>query len=580
MKFLKYILLVAVIAFQACEDDVLDRAPLDKISEDNVWKDEVLMRAYITNLYSRLPHFAFDHGRWYNWTDEATTSTGNASSITQGSISKGSEDAGIAYWDYGYVRDINVFIEKVAAAPIPEASRKQMEGEARFIRAYVYFEMMKRYGGVPLVDIVIDPFAAIDAKYTSRATEEQVADFIDTELTTAASLLSDEAAPKAKVNKWTALALQARAMLWAASIARYGSVQLDGLVGIPADKADAYYAKASAAADAVITSGHYSLYDQIPDKAENYRHIFVDEENDEVIFEKAYDGINIAHSWDAWEGPNQWSVRGGSDDPTLDFILRYENIDGSTTQPLFGPDQLYDDGAAPFANKDPRLFGTVFFQADAWASGFVQTYEGIDPGAIPDPNAVIRNPNAAYENVPAAGLDSRSLTKDDFSTNSGFHIKKYVDGNNTQIPEGQSQNNWIVFRLAEMYLTQAEAEFELGNLQDAAFALNKTRERAGISLVDETTITLDKVRTERTSELAFEGGHRYWDLRRWRTAESVLNKRMQGLQIIFHYASGKYYFIPFNCEGFTRVFRPEHYYNPIVTSRIDNNPDLLQNPLY
>jgi hypothetical protein len=106
-----------------------------------------------------------------------------------------------------------------------------------------------------------------------------------------------------------------------------------------------------------------------------------------------------------------------------------------------------------------------------------------------------------------------------------------------------------------------------------------TRSRAGISLVDAPTITLDKIRTERRSEMAFEG-QRFWDLRRWRIAQSVLNYRFQGLQIILHFTSGKFYFIPFTAESFTRVFRPEHYYNPITSARIDNNPKLVENPLY
>ena len=154
-----------------------------------------------------------------------------------------------------------------------------------------------------------------------------------------------------------------------------------------------------------------------------------------------------------------------------------------------------------------------------------------------------------------------------------------MDDSGVKIPEGQSKTNWIVFRLAELYLTKAEAEFELGNAKKAADALNMTRNRAGISLVTEATINRDKIRTERRSELAFEG-HRYWDLRRWRTAQTVLNARLQGLQIIFHFASGKYYFLPLNAESFTRVFRAEHYYNPITSSRIDNNAKLVENPLY
>jgi hypothetical protein len=130
-----------------------------------------------------------------------------------------------------------------------------------------------------------------------------------------------------------------------------------------------------------------------------------------------------------------------------------------------------------------------------------------------------------------------------------------------------------------MYLIKAEAEFELGNPGPAAEALNMTRNRAGINLVDATSITRDLIRNERSSELAFEV-HRYWDLRRWRIAENVLTGRMQGLQIILHAATMKYYFIPFDCESFSRSFKPEHYYNPITNSRIDNNPKLVENPLY
>lgn len=580
MKPIKYIILLFLVAFQSCMDEnVLDRSPLDKIPSSQVWNDEILMKAYVTNLYSRLAIPAFEQGNWHGWTDEATRATGNSSNITRGTISKSSEGAG--YWDYAYVRDLNMFLENVQVSTVDAAVKRQLEGEVRFLRAYTYFEKMMRYGGVPLVDVVVDPFKAVDTKYTARATEEAIADFIDTDLTTAIGLLTDASTPKARVNKWTAHALKARAMLWAASIGNYSTVQLDGLVGIPSGKVDAYYAKAIESAEAVINSGNYALYNEIADdKSENYRQIFLDENNSEVIFEKAFEGVNIGHSWDAWHGPNQWATRGGSGDPTLDFILGYENIDGSTDQPLFGPTQLYDNGAAPFVNKDPRLFATVFFQGDSWQSGTVETYEGLDPSTVPDPSTVIRNPNTVHEGVRAVGLDSRSLTKDDFSTNSGFHIKKYIDDSGAKIPEGQSKSNWIVFRLAEMYLIKAEAEFELGNLPEAVSALNMTRERAGISLVDESTITLDKIRTERRSEFAFEGDFRYWDLRRWRIAEDVLNKRMKGLQIILHHETGKFYFIPFDAESFQRVYQQEHYYNPITSARIDNNPDLIENPLY
>jgi hypothetical protein len=577
MKSIKYLTVLIFALFLSCED-VLDRAPLDKISETMVWSDAALVNAYVTNLYSRFPFFAFEQDNWYSWSDEGTRSTGNSSTITQGTVSKSSEAN--PFWNYSLIRDCNTFLSKIKTAAITESVKKQLEGEVRFIRAYIYFEMMKRYGGVPLVDIVIDPYGNIEDKYKIRAKEEEIANFIDSECTLAASLMSESIAPRGKSNKWTALALQARSNLWAASIAKFSAIEINGLVGIATSKANAFYQKAAAAADAVIASGKYALYNATPaNKAENYRKIFLVENNSEVIFVKPYDGVNIGHSWDAWQGPNQWSTRGGLCDPTLDFVLRYENIDGSADQPKFGPGILYSNGAEPFAKKDPRLFATVFFQGDKWATGTVQSYEGLDPSITPTVSAVISNSSQSYQGVPCIGADSRSLTKDDYSTNSGFHVKKYLDDSAIKIPENQSKTNWIAFRLAEIYLIKAEAEFEQGNLKNAVDALNKTRSRAGISLLDESTITREKVRTERTSELAFES-QRYWDLRRWRTAQAVLNYRFQGLQIILHHATMKYYFIPFNCESFTRAFKQEHYYNPITSGRIDNNPKLIENPLY
>jgi hypothetical protein len=577
MKFINFLLLGAAFLLQSCSDDVLNRTPLDKIPGDLVWNDEKLVSAYVTNLYSRFPFSSFGLDI-YGWSDEATLSTGNANPITQGTVSRSSETN--PYWDYEFIRDCNVFLEKMSSSPLAEMVKKPLEGEVRFIRAYAYFEMMKRYGGVPLVDVVIDPYSAVDSKYTKRASEEAIANFIDAELTKAVALLPDVNLPRGRANKSTALALEARTMLWAASIARYGTLASNGLTGITPTKANDYFTKASQAADAVISSGKYTLYNATPtNKADNYRKIFVAENNVEVIFEKPFNGVNIGHTWDAYQGPNQWSVRGGQGDPTLEFIQGYENIDGSTDQPVFGATNLYANGNEPFAKKDPRLFGTVFFQGDSWATGKVQTYEGLDPSSTPTPTAVLRNPNASYQTIPTVGFDSRSQTKDDFSTNTGFLIKKYLDDSAVLIPEGQSKTNWIVFRLAEMYLTKAEAEYELGNKTKAAEALNMTRSRAGISLVDAPTITLDKIRTERRSEMAFEG-QRFWDLRRWRIAQSVLNYRFQGLQIILHFTSGKFYFIPFTAESFTRVFRPEHYYNPITSARIDNNPNLVENPLY
>lgn len=565
-----------MLGLTSCED-VLNRMPIDKINSEEVFSDEVLVESYLTYLYQSLPLNEFLN-QAANYTDEVTSAVQNTNPVTLGTVSRTSEV--FSYWQYEYLRNLNSFIEKIKLSPFDETFKRQFEGEARFLRAFVYFEMERRYGGVPLVDIVLDPFQEIDVKYAARSTEEEIVDFIDSELTEVTEMLSANPLPRGRVNKWTAHALHARSMLWAASIAKYGTVQLDGLVGVPASRSDEFYGKAADAADAIIASQHYELFNSMPDnKAENYRNIFMEEGNSEVIFEVVYDGVEVGHGWDASIAPYTFGTHVTQYSPTLEFVLGYENIDGSDDQPQFGVDHLYQDGADPFINKDPRLLGSVFFQGDPWRAYTIQTYEGIDTSQVPDVNHIVSNPSYVYKDMNSVGPDSRMYLYDEKSPNAGFLPKKYLDDSGEKITSGTSKTNWIEFRLAEMYLTKAEASFELGEYKDAADALNETRERAGISLVDETSITRDKVRNERRSELFLEN-HRFWDLRRWRIAESVLNHQFTGLRIIYHYESGEYYFLPIECENFTRIFRQEHYYNPITESRIDNNPHLIENPLY
>ena len=129
-------------------------------------------------------------------------------------------------------------------------------------------------------------------------------------------------------------------------------------------------------------------------------------------------------------------------------------------------------------------------------------------------------------------------------------------------------------------MNYAEAAFELGKPADALDAINQIRNRAGIAPL--TSITRDQVRHERRVELAFEG-HRYWDLRRWRTAVTDLSKTWSGIRYVLDIATGKYKIIIVNnIDGASNVpqFRPENYYFPITIARTSNNPNLVENPGY
>jgi len=565
-----------VVIMGSCAD-VLNQDPIDRISDADVWQSEEYVEGYVADLYSRFPIISH-HAQFIKSTYEATGNVNdqNQWNFTNGGMSSTSESHG--YWNYSFIRDINIFLDEIVDSPIFERTRNRLEGEVRAIRAMVYFEKQKRYGGVPLVDEVIDPFEEIPERFLFRSTEEQIADFIDQELQTAIALLEEAHTPKGRINRWTAYAVKARANLWAASIAKFGTV--DGEVGIPAGRADEFYGKAAAAATAVIESGRYELYDELTDRKENYYNLFLDQSNSEVIFERVYDGINIGHSFNNASPPTRFSDgHGAGVNPLLERLLMYENIDGSDDQPEFGPEHLYVDGSEPWENKDPRLHASVLFQGEeAWGTT-IESYEGLDPSPTPNPDAIISDHATQYNGIETVGIDSRRYLLET-NTSSGFYNRKYVH-NTPLIATGRDDTNWIEYRLGEMYLTLAEAEFELGNFGPAADALNATRERAGISLVDANNITQERVRLERLNELAQEN-HAWWDHRRWRNATDYLdrNEPLSGLRTILHYETGLYYFLDLEAEVFTRHFREEHYYHPILESRIENQPQLSQNPGY
>ncbi len=577
----KTITILTLILISGCED-VLDRKPIDKISEEDVWQKESLIQGYILDLYNRFPHFKFE--RMYHYSDEGTGSGGNSNAVTEGTLSRNNVLSAIEYWDYSYIRSINLFLEKIQSTPLSQELRNQLEGEAKVMRAVAYLELAKRYGGVPLVTTVIDPFQEISDDLKSRVKEEAIYDFINVELSDAIELLSLTTAttPIARINKWSALAFQASANLWAASIAKFGTVELDGLVGVPASRANEFYSKASSAAGEVINSRKYSLYNVNPDKAKNYQNIFLVEGNSEIMFAFQYNGVEVKHDFDHWIAPARFaSGQGARCNPLLELILQYENKDGTDedyTQ-YFNENHLFADGMDIFKRKDPRLFGTVLFQGSWFVNDFIKTYEGIDTGVVANRSKIINNPSLYYQGVTQVGVDSRLVVGDDKTTNSGFLLRKFMDEPSLPLPVGESKVDWPTLRFAELYLTKAEADFQLGDLASAVTAINKVRERAGISLLNESTISMKRIQTEWMAEFAFEN-KRFWDLRRWRLAQGVLNHQFNGLRTIWHKNSNKYYFLPLLAEPFNRVFRPEHYYNPISASRINNNPLLVQNPLY
>lgn len=594
MKKINYILLLMFIGLASCNKEVLEKQPLDIISDAVVWNDPALIDAYLNNCYGEMgfindvnytpgPFWAGYVGSWFelatqtNCADECTVGWEGYTPGNSGfkSFMIRADNPFAEWWGYPLMRKLNIFLEKLPTSPIDADKKKQRIAEARFLRAYAYFNMVKRYGGVPLITKSQAMDATKEELYPKRNTEEEVYNFILSEIDAITGDLKDVQNDGGRPTKYAALALKSRVAMYAGSIGTWGQVQINGLVGIPAAKAKDYWQKSYDASKAIISSGKFALYNKTPDnKIANFRNLFLDENNQEVIFSEVYDGKSgKGHSWDFMNDPFGYHIWGcgGESIAYLEMVEEFENKDGSSgvidrqkiaSGYLWTTDEI-------FGNKDPRFHASIQTQGDSWMGETLQTYRGI---ILPD-GTVTEN---AYNGVPGRG---KATTDRPYAT--PFMMLKHMDESLGISPmyDGYSKTDWIVFRYGETLLNLAEAAFELGKTSEALDAVNQIRARAGIALL--TSIDRQKIRHERKVEL-FAEGNRYWDVRRWRTAEVELSKVLSSMKYILDYNTRKFklQIIP-NIDGsLAQPFAPRHYYLPISLARTTNNPNLVENPGY
>ena len=401
---------------------------------------------------------------------------------------------------------------------------RMWRAEARFLRAYFHFELLKRYGPIPIVTSTL----SINGNYenTPRPTMKEVVDFIAKECDIAADTL--ELTPWRNVNdafgratKGAALALKSRLLLYAAS-PLYVDFGDTNEANKPTDVA--LWKSAADAAKAVIDLNQYELASSYADLFKN------DFQNKEYIFVRRY----AANSdFEKSNFPVSFGGKGGTN-PSQNLVDDYEMLDGT---PFDWNDPA--KAAQPFANRDARLEATILMNMAPFKGKKVATYpEGAD--ASPNPNA----------------------------TKTGYYLRKFLN-EDVNIQTGGSSSGHVVplFRLAEIYLNYAEALNECDPTNpDIALYLNKVRNRA--SLPNVSALSQEQMRTviqhERRVELAFEE-HRSWDVRRWKIASSTLGAPLMGVQIE-RKPLGGYTYMPVKVEQ--RVFQPKMYWYPIPQSEV------------
>lgn len=401
---------------------------------------------------------------------------------------------------------------------------RMWRAEARFLRAYFHFELLKRYGPIPIVTSTL----SINGNYenTPRPTMKEVVDFIAKECDIAADTL--ELTPWRNVNdafgratKGAALALKSRLLLYAAS-PLYVDFGDTNEANKPTDVA--LWKSAADAAKAVIDLNQYELASSYADLFKN------DFQNKEYIFVRRY----AANSdFEKSNFPVSFGGKGGTN-PSQNLVDDYEMLDGT---PFDWNDPA--KAAQPFENRDARLGATILMNMAPFKGKKVATYpEGAD--ASPNPNA----------------------------TKTGYYLRKFLN-EDVNIQTGGSSGGHVVplFRLAEIYLNYVEALNECDPTNpDIALYLNKVRNRA--SLPNVSALSQEQMRAviqhERRVELAFEE-HRSWDVRRWKIASSTLGAPLMGVQIE-RKPLGGYTYMPVKVEQ--RVFQPKMYWYPIPQSEV------------
>ena len=401
-------------------------------------------------------------------------------------------------------------------------------------------------------------------------------EFILNECNAIANSLPDSYSGKdlGRISKYAVLALKSRATLYAASEAKYGAVDLNGLVGMPVGDASRYWQESYNASKEIMQSSLFQLFNKYPDnKAKNYQMLFLEKNNQEIILAKKSISVLKGHSHDLFNSPESFKVGWGNQiNVTMEMVNDYEMADGSS-------------GVIDWANvrgiesnllkhKDPRFHASIFYNGQAWQGDSVVLYWGIHADTNGDGvKERLSSGSQTYNGMPQVGKDANG----EDATKTGFILKKFLDESRIHAQGGESDQDWIVFRYGEILLNFAEAAYELGKPTEALNAVNQIRSRAGITELS--SITLDKIRHERRIELAFET-HRWWDLKRWRLSMTKLNGDFHGVFPIYDYEQKDYSFEVFNCDGYTRVFKPEHYHMPLGESLINNNPNLEENPGY
>jgi starch-binding outer membrane protein, SusD/RagB family len=605
----------------SCDTDFLNTTPVDRIPSETTWSDGALSQAFVFGIYSHLGYGGFEEQMLAAYTDEAmfTHAGRSINTFTEGTESPSSlawTSSSYAWSDmYEAIRAANTAIVNLPDATFTDVDKDMLLGEAYFLRAYYYHQLLRFYGAFP----IIEKLYGLDEDYTiARNTWEECVEFITGDLDQAAALLEGKTFVRGRANKLAALALKARVLLYAASdlhdiptasgkssvIAAYPNKELIGYVS--GDRASRWQAAKDAAKAVLDATTGYKLDLSAPvsfeEGVENYVALSMGggskvadtKAGDELLFERTHTPLyTVEHNWPLGgihfginNGPNGYHNWAGNT-PVQQLVDDYEMMDG-TKFSWSNPEHATD----PYSERDPRFYATILYDGSTWKPR---------PSDVATLDPVNQIQTGYYDNGSGGvinGVDTRESPIENWNgSRTHYYVRKFIDPD-PSVVENQSGFQvvpWPFIRYTEMVLNYAEACIELGEEDEAKTWLNKIRFRAGMpAITDAGSALVDRYRNERRIELSYEE-HRYHDARRWMIAETTLGRGIKSIHIEaklkagatpnvpYRYDKTKYnyiYTVENNTSNETRTWVDKMYFRPIARDEMNRNDKLVQNPGY
>ena len=606
----------------SCNNDFLNTKPEDRVSSDATWGDAALSEAFIFNVYSFLGYGGFEEQALAAYTDEAmfTHAGRNINTFTEGTETP-SNLAWISptyEWGQMYfaIREANVAIANLPTSTFNnDAFRDQLLGEAYFLRAYYYQQLVRFYGGVPIID---HPYE-LNQDYTiARNTYEECVNFMVADLDKSIELLNGKTTSAGRASKIAAMALKSRILIYAASdlhdatTAKAKSSALSGYSNIElvaytsGDRATRWQAAKAAAKAVIDASQGYKLDLNAPVSAEegknNYTSIAMGGQSGvgdasasvELIFQRTATPLYTQE--DNWplgglhyginNGPNGYHNWAGNT-PIQLLVDDYEMMDGSKFDWNNPTEKTH-----PYQNRDPRFYATIMYDGSDWKPR---------PGDVKDRDPANQLQSGYYDDGAGGtinGIDTRESPVENWNgSRTHYYTRKFIDPN-PALADNQSSAQvipWPFIRYTEVVLNYVEACIETGDEGTARTWLNKIRFRAGMPAINDAGADLvNRYRNERRVELVYEE-HRYHDARRWMIPAQTVGRGIKAIKVEAKLKPGKSPLVPYvhdetvydytytvvdNTENETRKWDDKMYFRPIGRDEINKNDKLIQNPGY